>query len=290
MTNLLKSLRSAAATLTCIIQFWRHGNGTLLSGRKHFSHASEDLHHHLGVSAFAEYTVAARQSVVKIDFEFSLEIAAVFGCAVMTGVGAILNTAELKPGASCAVFGMGGVGLSSVMGARAAGAYPIIAIDVLDDKLAIAKDVGATHVVNAAKDNPVEAIRDVTGGGADYCIEVVGSEQVLLQAYESSARGGTTVTVGLPHPGKMLTLSAVSLVADEKTIKGSYMGLGRVLQFHMCGETVTPLTYLSTLWFATGGELECLPVVAAVTKGRGINRLTLFALSPSIGKVHVFEI
>ncbi len=201
-----------------------NGNGTLLSGYKHFSHSHNSINHHLGVSAFSEYTVAARQSVVRIDPELSLEIAAVFGCAVLTGVGAVFNTAKLKPGKSCAVYGMGGVGLSTVMGARAAGAYPIIAIDIRDNKLAIAREAGATHVVNASDVNPVEAVREVTSGGADYCIEVVGSETVLLQAYESSARGGTTITVGLPDPGKMLTLSAVSLVADEKTIKGSYMG------------------------------------------------------------------
>lgn len=200
-------------------------NGTLLSGARHFRNGrGETLHHHLGVSAFSQYTVAARESVVRIDADLPLDIAALFGCAVMTGVGAVFNTAQLEPGRSCAIFGMGGVGLSAVMGARAAGAHPIVAIDVLDAKLELASELGATHVVNAAADDPVEAIRDVTAGGADYGIEVVGSETVLVQAYDATARGGTTVTVGLPHPSRQFCIPAVSLVADEKTVRGSYMG------------------------------------------------------------------
>ena len=201
-----------------------NANGTLLSGDQHFSNADGVFNHHLGVSAFSQYTVAARESVVKVDPELPLDIAAIFGCAVMTGVGAVFNTARLEPGSSCAVFGMGGVGLSAIMGARAAGAHPIIAVDLLDTKLAIAKEVGATHLINAGNEDPVEAIREITNGGAAYTIEVVGSEKVLVQAYEASARGGMTVTVGLPHPSKQFSISAVSLVADEKTIKGSYMG------------------------------------------------------------------
>jgi alcohol dehydrogenase len=201
-----------------------NANGTLLSGGQHFSNANGVLNHHLGVSAFSQYTVAARQSVVKVDPELPLDIAAIFGCAVMTGVGAVFNTARLESGASCAVFGMGGVGLSAIMGARAAGAHPIIAVDLLDAKLEIAKEVGATHLINAGSEDPVEAIREITAGGAAYTIEVVGSEKVLVQAYEASARGGMTVTVGLPHPSKQFSIPAVSLVADEKTIKGSYMG------------------------------------------------------------------
>jgi alcohol dehydrogenase len=198
--------------------------GSLLSGKRHFSKSDSELNHHLGVSAFSQFTVAARQSVVKIDPELSLDVAAIFGCAVMTGVGAIFNTAQLRPGASCAVFGLGGVGLSAIMGARAAGAHPIIAVDILDSKLQIAKELGASHVVNASKDDAVEAIREITHGGADYTIEVVGSEKVLEQAYNASCRGGMTVTVGLPHPSKKFSIPAVSLVADEKTVKGSYMG------------------------------------------------------------------
>lgn len=199
--------------------------GTLLSGARHFTdHAGQVCNHHLGVSAFSQFTVAAQESLVKIDPLLPLETAALFGCAVMTGVGAVFNTARVQPGTSVAVFGMGGVGLSAVMGARAAGAYPVIAVDLLDDKLLLAQAVGATHIVNAGMNNPVEAVREITKGGAETTFESVGSERVLVQAYESTRRGGTTVTIGLPHPSKQFSISAVSLVAEERTVKGSYMG------------------------------------------------------------------
>lgn len=199
--------------------------GTLLSGACRFTnHAGHALHHHLGVSAFSQYTVAAQESVVRIDPDLPLDKAALFGCAVMTGVGAVVNTAQVQPGFSAAVFGMGGVGLSAVMGAKATGAYPIIAVDVLDDKLALAQAVGASHTVNAAHVDAVEAIRDLTRGGAVYTFESAGLAQVLAQAYHATARGGVTVSIGLPHPSKMLEISAVSIVAEERTIKGSYMG------------------------------------------------------------------
>ncbi|GAB4519377.1 MAG: zinc-dependent alcohol dehydrogenase family protein [Anaerolineae bacterium] len=199
--------------------------GTLLSGARRFTNGHGlSCHHHLGVCAFSQYTVVAQESLVRIDPAMPLDKAALFGCAVLTGVGAVVNTAQVAPGTAVAVFGMGGVGLSAVMGAHAAGAYPIIAVDLLEDKLALARSVGATHTVNASTDNVVEAVRALSNGGADYTFESVGSERVLVQAYEAARRGGMTVTVGLPHPSRQFTISAVSLVAEERTIKGSYMG------------------------------------------------------------------
>jgi alcohol dehydrogenase len=199
--------------------------GTLLSGTRRFMNSqSQVCHHHLGVSGFSQFTVAAQESLVKIDASLSLAEAALFGCAVMTGVGAVVNTARVTSGSAVAVFGMGGVGLSAIMGARAIGAYPIVAVDRLDDKLKLAREVGATHAVNAAQDDPVAAIRELTLGGADYAFESVGSETVLIQAYESTRRGGTTVTIGLPAPGKMFSVPAVGITLEERTIKGSYMG------------------------------------------------------------------
>lgn len=199
--------------------------GTLLSGARRFTDTQgQTCHHHLGVSAFSQLTVVAQESLVKIEPSLPLTIAALFGCAVLTGVGAVVNTAQVTPGSAVAVFGMGGVGLSAVMGARAAGAYPIIAVDLLDEKLALALSVGATHTVNAGATNPVEAVREITKGGAAYVFESVGSERVLIQAYESTGRGGMTITMGLPHPSKQLSISAVSLVVEERTLKGSYMG------------------------------------------------------------------
>jgi Zn-dependent alcohol dehydrogenase len=199
--------------------------GTLLSGARRFADSNATVcNHHLGVSAFSQFTVAAQESLVKIDDSVPLAMAALFGCAVMTGVGAIVNTARVMPGTSVAVFGMGGVGLSAIMGARAAGAYPIIAIDKLADKLTLASEVGATHTINAAQDDPIAAVKELTGGGADNALESVGNEQVLIQAYQATKRGGTTITIGLPAPGKMFSIPAVSLTLEERTIKGSYMG------------------------------------------------------------------
>jgi Zn-dependent alcohol dehydrogenase len=217
--------------------------GSLLTGKRHFHNARGDvLHHHLGVSGFSELTVAARESLVKIDPEYPIGQAALFGCAVLTGVGAVVNTAQVSPGTSVAVFGMGGVGLSAVMGARAAGADPIIAVDMLDAKLELAKEIGATHVVNSAKTDAVEAIGEITKGGARYAFEAVGNAKVLELAYKSTRRGGTTVTIGLAHPQQLFSIPAVSLVAEERTILGSYMGsavpardIPRFINMHKAG-------------------------------------------------------
>jgi alcohol dehydrogenase len=199
--------------------------GTLLDGKRYFRNRDgQELNHHLGVSAFTQFTVASQESLVRIDPALPLEKAALFGCAVMTGVGAVMNTARVEPGASVAVFGLGGVGLSVVLGARIAGAFPIIAVDLLDSKLEIAKKLGATYTIRAGKEDTVQAVRDATGGGACYAFESVGSESVLIQTYQGTRRGGTTVAIGLPHPRCQFSISAVSLVAEERTVKGSYMG------------------------------------------------------------------
>ncbi|MDR3386553.1 MAG: zinc-dependent alcohol dehydrogenase family protein [Rudaea sp.] len=180
--------------------------------------------HHLGVSGFADHVVVSARSAVRIDPGLPAEIAALFGCAVLTGVGAIVNTARVMPGESVAVFGLGGVGLSAVMGARIASAYPLIAVDVIEEKLALARELGASHCLRADSGDVVAAIREASRGGVQYAIESVGSAHVLGQAYAATRRGGTTVAVGLPAPQKMFSVPAVSLVAEERTVKGSYMG------------------------------------------------------------------
>jgi alcohol dehydrogenase len=199
--------------------------GTLLSGARRFHHRDgRTLHHHLGVSGFSQFTVAARESLVKIDRDVPLEIAVLFGCAVMTGVGAIVNTAKVSPGTSVAVFGLGGVGLAAILGARVSGASPIIAVDRLAPKLELARQCGATHVVNASETDPVAAVRELTQGGVETAIEAVGNEQVIAQAYAATRRGGKTVAIGLPHPSRQLTIPAVSLIAEERQLLGCYMG------------------------------------------------------------------
>lgn len=199
--------------------------GTLLRGTRRFKRQDGTLlNHHLGVSGFSEYTVAARESLVRVEDDIPLEIAVLFGCAVMTGVGAVVNTAKVTPGTPVAVFGLGGVGLSAVMGARAAGAWPIIAVDTVDSKLELAKCCGASHTILPRIDDPVAAIKDLTHGGAETTFEAVGHANVLAQSYAATRRGGKTVAIGLPHPDQQLSIQAVSVTAEERQLLGSYMG------------------------------------------------------------------
>jgi alcohol dehydrogenase len=198
--------------------------GGLLGGGRRWCDVPEGaVNHHLGVSGFSERVVVSARSAVKVDASLPPEIAALFGCAVMTGTGAVVNTARVPPGASVAVFGLGGVGLAAVLGAVASGAYPIVVVDTLADKLELALSLGATHAVSAGADAVTE-IRAVTGGGAAFVFESVGSEVVLAQAYAATRRGGTTVATGLPHPSRHFAVPAVSLVAEERVVRGSYMG------------------------------------------------------------------
>jgi len=201
-----------------------NGAGTLLSGEKRLSLNGSPVNHHLGVSAFAEYATVSERSVVKIDPEFDLTIAALFGCAVLTGVGAVVNTGQVPPGSKVAVIGLGGVGLCSLLGAKVSGASQIIAIDLNDDKLKLAMELGATHTVNARQEDAASLIREISKGGVDYAFEMAGSVPALQLAYDITTRGGTTITAGLPHPDARLSLSPVTLVAEERSLKGSYVG------------------------------------------------------------------
>ena len=178
-----------------------NGAGTLLSGARRLHRADgTPVQHHLGVSGFAEYATVSRHSLVKIDPELPLEEAALFGCAVLTGVGAVVNTARVQAGASTAVIGLGGVGLCSLLGAIAAGAREIVAIDLADDKLAFARQLGATATFNAKDPDCAEQVRSATGGGVEFAFELAGSVRALELAYKITRRGGTTVTAGLPPP------------------------------------------------------------------------------------------
>jgi alcohol dehydrogenase len=198
--------------------------GTLLGGTMRLSQNGKPVYHHVGVSAFAEYCVVNRGSLVKIDDKLPFDEAALFGCAVLTGVGAALNTAQVFPGAKVAVVGLGGVGLNALFGALVGGASQVIAIDVHDDKLELAKELGATDAVNAKDEDAVQKIKDLTNGGVDFGFEMAGSVQAMELAYRITRRGGTTVTAGLPHPDARWPLQHVNLTAEERTVKGSYVG------------------------------------------------------------------
>ena len=201
-----------------------NGAGTLLSGARRLSRGNEPLNHQLGCSVFAEYATVSRHSIVKIDPAVPLHEAALFGCAVLTGVGAVVNTAKVQVGSSVAVIGLGGVGLAAVIGAHAAGARQIIAIDLADDKLEQARALGATHTVNAGQVDALEQIRALSAGGVEFAFEFAGSVRALELAYKITRRGGMTVTAGLPPAAALFPLPAVSLVAEERTLKGSYIG------------------------------------------------------------------
>ncbi|MCG7362507.1 zinc-dependent alcohol dehydrogenase family protein [Roseomonas sp. ACRSG] len=201
-----------------------NGAGTLLSGRRRIVCDGVEINHHSGVSAFSEYSVIHRRSIVKIDPEVPLVHAALFGCAVMTGVGTVLNTCAVRPGQSVAVIGLGGVGLSAVLGAVAAGAGLIIAIDLSAEKLRIARDLGATHAFLANDPGIQEAVRDLTRGGVDHAIEMAGVPAAFELAFRLARRGGTTATAGLPNPKSTFRVPPVPLVAEERVIRGSYMG------------------------------------------------------------------
>jgi alcohol dehydrogenase len=202
-----------------------NGAGTLLSGERRLHEPGSDgvMQHHLGVSAFADHAVVAPESAIPIPDALPFELAALFGCAVLTGVGAVLNAAHITPDDQVAIFGLGGVGMSAVLGARLAGARTIIAVDTVASKLELAERI-AGALPFAAGDDVVQRIRGATDGGADCAIETVGNADVLAQAYAATRRGGSTVTVGLPHPERMLTIPAVSLAAEERILRGSYLG------------------------------------------------------------------
>jgi alcohol dehydrogenase len=201
-----------------------NGAGTLLSGGKRLHRNGQDINHHLGVSGFAEYATISRRSCVKVDRELPLDEAALFGCAVLTGVGAVINTAKVPAGTTVAVVGLGGVGLSSILGAVASGASRVVAVDLSDEKLGLARQLGATDTFNAGSPDAVNEIREAVKGGVEYAFEMAGSVRALDLAYKITRRGGTTVTAGLPPPTHTLALSPVNLVAEERTLKGSYIG------------------------------------------------------------------
>jgi len=201
-----------------------NGAGKLLGDTMRLSQNGQPVYHHVGVSAFAEHCVVNRGSVVKIDEQLPFDEAALFGCAVLTGVGAALNTAQVFPGARVAVVGLGGVGLNALFGAQVAGASQVIALDVHEDKLELARKLGATDVVNANNPDAIQKVKDLSNGGVDFGFEMAGSVQAMELAYRITRRGGTTVTAGLPHPDARWQLQHVNLTAEERTVKGSYVG------------------------------------------------------------------
>ena len=192
------------------------------------SASGEKLNVFSGCGVMAEYATLHVDNLVKLVDDTPLDRCALVGCGVMTGVGAAINTAKVSPGSTCVVFGAGGVGLNAVQGCAIAGAATIVAVDTSDAKLAMARDFGATHVLNASgEENVTKAVRMLTGGGADYAFECVGLGSVVAQAYGSLRKGGTAVVVGVAPPKDTTTIRTASLTFEEKTLTGSYYGSSR---------------------------------------------------------------
>jgi Zn-dependent alcohol dehydrogenase len=200
-----------------------NGSGDLLHGEALLrTPAGERINHHLGVSAFADYAVVARESVVVIDDDVPDTVAAMFGCAVLTGMGAVLNTAAVQAGQSVAVFGLGAVGLSAVMAASLSGASAVIAIDPNTSKHSLAMQCGATAV--GTPEDAERLITEAAGDGVDIAVEAVGSARVIASCLGYVTRGGAVVSVGLPHPSAELTVPALQFAGAGKRLLGSYMG------------------------------------------------------------------
>ncbi|MGB7400550.1 alcohol dehydrogenase catalytic domain-containing protein [Castellaniella sp.] len=200
--------------------------GVLLGGERRLRDGQGSLNHHVGVSCFADYAVISRRSLVKVHTDLSHREAALFGCAVLTGAGAIINRARIKAGDTIAIIGLGGVGLSGLLAAVAAGARRIVAVELDEDKLKLAKTLGATHIVNPKKIGSPAELLDAAGGPVDCGYDSAGGVAAFETAYRLTQRGGLTITSGLPHPKSTFALPLSQMVGEEREIRGSYLGSG----------------------------------------------------------------
>ncbi len=214
---------SAGRAALCYRGAESNGSGDLLHGPAVLRTSDgERINHHLGVSAFAEYAVVARESVVVIDDDIPFDVAAMFGCAALTGIGAVLHTAAVQEGQSVVVFGLGAVGLMSVMAAAQVPGTTVIAIDPLPAKRELALRCGADAA--GAPDEAPELVQQATDGGADVVVEAVGSARVMEAGLQLLARGGALVSVGLPHPDQEITTQALQFAGTGRRLLGCYMG------------------------------------------------------------------
>jgi NDMA-dependent alcohol dehydrogenase len=202
--------------------------GRLADGTSRFSLDGREIKHFNAVSTFSAYSVIPECSVLKIPSDLPLDRAALLGCGVITGVGAVFNCARVRPASSVVVFGTGGIGLNVVQGAALAGAGRIIAVDVLDRKLEFARTFGATDVVNASTGDPVAAVRELSGGrGVDYAFEAIGTTKTMRQAYDCLAKRGLAVIVGVSPVTAEVSVPVMSLVFEERVLTGSIYGSAR---------------------------------------------------------------
>lgn len=199
----------------------------MFDGTLRLHKGGQDIHHFARTACFAEYAVVPEAGAVPVRKDMPLEQASLVGCAVMTGVGAVINTAKVEPGSSVLVIGCGGIGLNIVQGAVLAGAGRIIAVDTLQNKLSYAREFGATDTLAASDGDVVARVQELTGGGVDYAFEAIGNPKTIHQAYEATGLGGTTVVVGMAPETDEISLNALSLPRTEKVLMGSWYGSAR---------------------------------------------------------------
>jgi len=202
------------------------GKGVMPDGTSRFSIGKQMIHHYMGCSTFSNFTVLPEIAVAKIREDAPFDKVCYIGCGVTTGIGAVINTAKVPAGATVAVFGCGGIGLSAVNGAAIAGADRIIAIDTISSKLDVAKMMGATDVINASNVDPVEAIKEMTGGGVEYSFEAVGLKKTAEQSFQCLRAGGTATIIGMVPYGMKIELHGYDFLRERK-IQGSSMGSNR---------------------------------------------------------------
>ncbi len=204
-----------------------HPQGTMFDGTTRLSVHGAPVYHLAQLACFSEHAVVHEEQLLPIDPGIPLDRAALVGCAVMTGVGATMNTVRVEPGSQVVVIGCGGVGLNVIQGARMLNAGRIVGVDLLDSKLEFARQFGATDVVNARNEDPVARTKELTGGGADYAFDAIGTAATVRQAFECVRAGGTAVVVGIVPLGQEAAIDAYSLVMREKTLKGCFYGSAR---------------------------------------------------------------
>jgi S-(hydroxymethyl)glutathione dehydrogenase/alcohol dehydrogenase len=205
-----------------------YSDGTLGSGNIRFHKDGRRVRHFNGVSSFAQYAVVPERGAIPIDPRVPLDKAALIGCAVSTGVGAVIFTAKAEPGSTIVVFGAGGVGLNAIQGAAIVNASRIIAVDVNQRKLDTARQFGATDVVNAKEADPVLAVMELTRGvGADYAFEAIGRPETIRQAFECLCKGGTAVAIGIAPKQALISIPPQNLVYGERRLVGSFYGSTR---------------------------------------------------------------
>ena len=217
--------------------------GLLSNGMRKLSCHGEPVYHYSGISSFAQYAVTVPNTLIKADPSVPLDVAAMFGCAVVTGAGCVFNSAKVRPGQNVAVFGLGGVGLNAVMAAKVSGASEIIGIDINEAKFRLAKELGCTRTLSALNPNLVQEVKDLTQGGVDFAFEISGTKAAMASANAITRKGGEIVCVGLGASNDLYQYAHAALVAEEKVFRGSFMGtsvperdLPRYLKYYQDGK------------------------------------------------------